>query len=366
MFKTVFTSLALLLALTACGPNGGFKVSLNGKFDSVNSPSNGDDSTDDGSGGGGSGGTGELGICSALPLDGITWPQALVLDDRRALALGLNISGSFEGRSGWANLSNNFDGQGFSFGLLNQNLGQGSLQPLFIKMRDRNGAVFKSLFTKSHYSSLLEMLSEYESSSFVSANFTSNDGRLSELDEPANVQNLSSDFVTGYSAISDSVDWAVDTLYSDNGKTFQAVWASELSNLGSHPGYVSLQIEASQKIHSKALDYMKTLKLTELRSYLFLFDVVVQNGGLYSDDLSDYAKYFGSTSPTETARLNKILELRLRQVKSEYKADVQARKTAIINGSGKVHGSSRNLQKDYCFTGRSAFKSADANLQASF
>ncbi|RYZ76045.1 MAG: hypothetical protein EOP05_06205, partial [Proteobacteria bacterium] len=273
MSKSVLLTLVLLFALTACGPNGGFTVSNNSKHGVINSPS--DDGTPEFPDVPGNGQPGDLGICSALSLQGVTWPTKLAVPERRALALGLNISGSFEGRSGWSNLTNNFDDQGFSFGLLNQNLGQGSLQPLFIKMRDRNGATFKSLFSKSHYSSLLGMLSDYESASLnlrslatiggpTDMSFAPRaDGRLSELDEPVSaIVALAEDHdtVRAYSAISDSVDWAVDTLYTDNGKTFQSVWKAELLKLGSHPDYVSLQIEAAQKIHLKALDYMSDLK----------------------------------------------------------------------------------------------------------
>ncbi|MCJ8277796.1 MAG: hypothetical protein MJK18_13215, partial [Bdellovibrionales bacterium] len=62
----------------------------------------------------------DLGICSSLEFKGVTWSPELSQDDRVAFAIALNVSGSFEGHSGWSNLSNNFDGQGVSMGLLNQ------------------------------------------------------------------------------------------------------------------------------------------------------------------------------------------------------------------------------------------------------
>src|ERR1700677_1324186 len=75
-------------------------------------------------------------ICSPLDFTNVTWSGQLSPFQEQGLELGLNISGSFEGAAGWANLTNNFDGQGLSMGLLNQNLGQGSLQPLLIEMEN--------------------------------------------------------------------------------------------------------------------------------------------------------------------------------------------------------------------------------------
>jgi hypothetical protein len=77
-----------------------------------------------------------LTICSDLDFQGLQWPDTVPVAMRDPFAAGLNISGSFEGPDGWANLTDNFDGQGISMGLLNQNLGQGSLQPMWIEMGD--------------------------------------------------------------------------------------------------------------------------------------------------------------------------------------------------------------------------------------
>jgi hypothetical protein len=154
------------------------------------------------------------------------------------------------------------------------------------------------------------------------------------------------------SASSDSVTWAKANLYTDSaGKTFNSTWKSELQTMSAHPSYVSLQIEAALKIHDKAMGYMKTLGLRQLRSYLMLFDINVQNGGLYSADVAAYKAAFptGSTAD-ETTRLKKILDIRITHVIEKYKNDVKSRKLSIINGAGVVHGSTRNYPKEYCFT----------------
>ena len=88
-----------------------------------------------------------LQICSKLDFDGLKWIEKYGDHERNAIALALNVSGSFEGADDWRNLTNNFDGQGISMGLLNQCLGQGSLQPLLISMRDRSYEPMKSFFS---------------------------------------------------------------------------------------------------------------------------------------------------------------------------------------------------------------------------
>ena len=300
-----------------------------------------------------------LAICSTLSLKDVVWPSALDVTGKRSIALGLNISGSFEGGSGWKNITNNFDGQGLSLGLLNQCLGQGSLQPLMVKMRDRNGSILKDLFSSAHYTSFTGMLAKFQGTAKV-ASFDIDeedglgdetmmpDGRLSPLDS---LPEGSDGIGNQETSASDSVAWAKSNLYTDGGTTFQSVWKKEMQAMSGHPAYVSIQIEAALKIHNRALAYMKTLGLRELRSYLTLFDICVQNGSLATKNITDYNAAFpkGSTA-TETTRLTKIVELRVVLANPKYQADVRARKMSIVNGTGVVHGSSRNYGKEYCFT----------------
>lgn len=153
------------------------------------------------------------------------------------------------------------------------------------------------------------------------------------------------------SASSDSVTWAKANLYTDGGTNFNSTWKKELQTMSAHPSYVSLQIEKALSIHNKAIGYMKTLGLHQLRSYLFLFDINVQNGGLYAADVATYKAAFPvGSAADETTRLKKILSVRITHVIEKYKKDVNSRKLSIINGAGVVHGSSRNYPKEYCFT----------------
>jgi hypothetical protein len=76
----------------------------------------------------------------------------------------------------------------------------------------------------------------------------------------------------------------------------------------------------------------------------------VQNGGFKKKVLVDYTAYLKSNpQATETQRLNKILELRLQDVLSQWQSDVSSRKLALINSVGMVHGAKRNLPQEYCY-----------------
>jgi hypothetical protein len=86
-----------------------------------------------------------------------------------------------------------------------------------------------------------------------------------------------------------------------------------------------------------------------MRAYLFFFDIVVQNGGISTSVQTKYMTWVKSNAKaTESSKLKKLLEYRVALVRAQYMNDVKTRKTAIIDGTGTVHGSKRNFPKEYC------------------
>ena len=287
----------------------------------------------------------EKGICSNLDFLGFSWPSDMFEFEKEGLEIALNISGSFEGPDGWRNLTNDFDGQGLSMGLMNQTLGTGSLQPLLLKMRNQHRTKLERLFQADHLQSLLAMLSEFENS--LGAHSSSE--TLSPLDLGSEASATSD--VSTFS----SVDWARKTIYDSPG-TFNPIWKQELLNLAGSPEYVALQIDAAWELHLRALQLHRMMAVYELRTYLLMFDIVVQNGNLKPEDETAY-KIYVKQNPraSATQRLQKIVELRLRWVRPRFQNDVRLRKMSIINGSGVVHGVSRHYEKEFCFNGKQAF-----------
>lgn len=281
---------------------------------------------------------------------GVTWPQSLTEQQQKAMALSLDITGSFEGMSGWGNITNNFDGQGISLGLLQQNLGQGSLQPLLIRMNSNHLEVQKNLFSSADLESMKNMLADWDTSNDTEDSDSSggvlfpNRKTLSPLDQGPQI----TAFLTARNQA--SVNWAVGNLYESNGTTFKTRWKSSFSKMAVSPEYRSIQLGAALPMFNKAKGYFEAFGFTEIRMLLLMFDFVTQNGGFNSTHREQYAAY-REANPTasETTLALKLLEIRLVSVKDEYKEDVRSRKTAIIKGVGKVHGASRNLPEEYCF-----------------
>ena len=336
-------------ALTACGNNGESLETMN--IESIDPDSNtntGSTTTSENF---------KLAVCSSLNFKSVAWPKTMDDFDRNVYAIAMSLTGSFEGSDGWANIANNFDGQGVSLGLFNQNLGQGSLQPLLSRMQSKNLTVMKSFFNLAQFASLESMLNKWKSSSGFTSKATAMDtefsveSNFSKLDDPAIVEVeegiLEAPSMKASASIQATLNWATSTLY--NGSSFKPEWKKSLQNLARSPAYVSEQLSAAEAIHQKAVGYLTSLGFKEMRSYLFLFDIVVQNGGLSSSVINNY-KSWAKSNPkaTETAKLTRLLELRITSVLSQYKNDVRSRKMSIINGKGTVHGAARDYAKEFC------------------
>lgn len=293
----------------------------------------------------------KLFICSTLDFSNMIAPRDLSDIEVNAFALGLNISASFEGVQGWKNITNNFDGMGLSLGLLNQTLGTGSLQPLLVRMLEKHEVKMKTQYSSANYSSIKTMALQWKSDTGFIVNevvdsnlFARDDSVLSSLDDGQVIEILGA-------AETKSVAWAVNTIYQDsNGRTFKADWKSQLQAMAASSEYRDLQFAAARVLHNKALGYVNTFGLTEIRSYLFMFDIVVQNGGFYQKNFNDYRAFIAANpNATEEQKLRALLTSRLVQVRSEYREDVRSRKEGIINGRGRVHQTDRNFETEYCY-----------------
>lgn len=282
----------------------------------------------------------KLKFCSPLSFENVIWNRSMSLQARRSFAIALSISGHFEGRIGWANLTNNFDGQGMSAGLLNQTLGTGSLQPLLSQMRADHSVDFASSFSSANDASISAMLTQWQSNKSLNTLDAEEDWHPTEK---------RSSLSTLASSTDASVQWAASELYKSNGD-FKADWKQQLQSLLQKPAYVSLQVSAAEKIHSKALGYVSRTGINDLRTYLLMFDIVVQNGSITENRFKEWEAAVKSEKLTSTtAILKKLVEIRLQDTKPEWVADVRSRKYALIDGAGLVHGEKLDLPTSYCY-----------------
>lgn len=292
-----------------------------------------------------------LSFCSTLSFKGIHWSKTLTPVEQRSLSLALTISGGFEGGSGWKNITNNFDGMGLSAGLLNQTLGTESLQPLMAAYAELYPAEFKNLFASTaRYNSVITMLDAWKkttkwkpSDAFVAlgsekmskdAFFNSNDESSAKMSTQA----------------SQSVNWAVKNLYTSSGG-FQTVWKTELQKMLSTPVYVSYQVETARKYHLKAITYLKRINIHDLRTYLLMFDFVVQNGSISEARFVEWEKKVKSAKlVTIEDKLKALIDIRLKDVNPQWANDVKTRKYALATGKGLVHGKNYDFPKQNCFS----------------
>lgn len=288
-------------------------------------------------------------FCSPLKFDQVKWDTRMTLLERRSMAIGLSISGSFEGQNGWNNITNNFDGQGLSAGLLNQTLGTGSLQPLLSEMELNNATEFKSSFSSQNYASISGMLSQWRGQkSLKTQSLTLQDEedqipiRPIELEATQFMKMMTSQ--NSY-----SVNWAVQNLYLAN-KNFKPDWKTELMTLLNKGSYISLQVVAAQKIHNTALKYVARVGLNDLRTYLLMFDILVQNGSIKETRFVEWENFIKANNITNSTKaLKALVEIRLKDTNPKWVPDVRSRKYALIDGLGTVHGRNLNLPKSYCY-----------------
>ncbi len=238
----------------------------------------------------------------------------------------LALTGSFETSEGFpkcfTGLSNNFDGQGISFGVLQWNFGQGSLQPLLQKMNDNHTDLCKDIFGSLYYD-FDKML------------------KLTKPEQAAWAKNIQ------YSQVKNGkVHWYLDPK-----------WVQAFINLGLTDEMISIQTDAASLIYQKALKLSEDYELTTERGAALMFDITTQNGsvdrkGSGKKIREDYLKIAPGLSDDEiqTEKMTIIANRRAEVSNPTYVEDVRSRKLTIAKGEGKVHSKQYNLKDEFNIT----------------
>lgn len=271
-------------------------------------------------GGGTEAGVRQFQAANGLPptgeVDAATWkalcggkppPPALV-----ALSLAervLSLTGSFETSTMppgcFAGLTGDFDKQGISFGALQQNFGQGSLQPLLKRMLDQHRPRMEALFGPN--------LAGFEAM-------------------------LAADHAT-------QMQWARSVQVQLPNKTWRILepWRGLFLALGREPDYIDIQVAAAGAVFAKAQALAAEYQLRSERAVALMFDIVTQNGSISAATkaliMKDYAALPSGTSDAlEVERMRIVANRRAEAANPAYVEDVRRRKLTIANGSGTVHG----------------------------
>ncbi len=217
----------------------------------------------------------------------------------------------------FAALAGNFDGQGLSFGLLQWNIGTGSLIKLLREFDKKYPKSFDMVFG-SHANVLRKVLVM-----------------------PKNEQ--------------------IKFAYSinDNKKKIIEPWASYFKQLGNDPNFQQIQIASVRQLMSYVGNQARKLGLKSERGFALIFDNVTQNGqewlnkaeraSLISKAYLEVEKKF-SRPPTEREKLEIIANVVANTVKPEWREDVRQRRMTIVNGVGVVHKTNFDLKRQFGLT----------------
>jgi hypothetical protein len=228
----------------------------------------------------------------------------------------LALTGSFETGESIPNcfsgLSGDFDKQGISFGVLQWNFGQKSLQPLLREMRDQHPAIMKSVFL-NQYDLLLKAL---DSSQSEIMQFT------------RNIQHPIKHFV------------------------YQP-WREMFVTLGRTPEFQDIETNYAHETFDEAIRLCREYELGSERAGALMFDIKVQNGSIAGETtkmiLADFEAIDKSLpqDELEVTKMRIVANRRADAAKPEWAEDVRARKLCCANGSGVVHGIEYDLDKQY-------------------
>jgi hypothetical protein len=222
-----------------------------------------------------------------------------------ALEKAILLTASFEG-SGYVNVTGNFDGAGLSIGIFQWNIGQGTLQPMLKQFFDNNPDLAKQIFD-SNYQSVVNMLSASKSA---------------------------------------QMDWARSI---NNGKKLQTDWYNQFVALCKTSQFQQIQRGAMKEYTDQAYNIANTYGLKSERGLALALDIAVQNWDVSATSRANIKNSI-KNGATEQQVLQLLAQAAVDKANSAYKADVWSRKFTIVNGTGTVHGTNYNLEKDYGIT----------------
>lgn len=264
---------------------------------------------------------------AGLTADGIVGPVTWrkLFDERQAApaiasaALDhkcLALTGTFETSSGppecFVGLSGDFDGQGLSFGALQWNFGQDSLQPLLKEAISEHRSVVRSIF-QSQFDVLMAVLDSDKTEQTRFAH-SIQDPIKHQIHEP---------------------------------------WRGMLKALGRTPQFQAIQVKHAARLFQAANTLARDYGLWSQRGTALMFDIKVQNGSISAvtraQILADFASLPAGLrkKQSEVERMAIIANRRAEAANPRWIEDVRARKLCIARGEGMVHGIRYDLKKQF-------------------
>lgn len=231
---------------------------------------------------------------------------------RRCLAL----TGAFETGSGvpdcFCGISGDFDGQGISFGVLQWNFGQGSLQPLLADMVARHPDIVTGIFG-AHFEALTEALQAGPDDLMMFAR---------------------------------SVQHPVKHIVFEP-------WRGYAKALGRTTEFQQIQTEHAHDVFRRAQVMCREYDLWSERAVALMFDITTQNGsinGITRAQIRGDIQRLPDTLADEEREVRKmeiIASRRAEAANPRWVDDVRVRKLCIARGEGTVHGIAYHIEEQF-------------------
>lgn len=252
-----------------------------------------------------------------------TW-SALLGGEMPAPAIGnqdlvfrcLALTGAFETGTGvpdcFCGIGGDFDGQGISFGVLQWNFGQGSLQPLLKDMMGRHPEIVRDIFG-THHDAFAEALSADKN---------------------------------------DLLNFARSVQHPVTHAVFEP-WRGFAKALGRTPEFQSIETEHARGVFQRALALCQEYGLWSERAAALMFDIVTQNGSIDRVTKTRIAGEIQALPPTlaeaerETRSMEIVANRRAEAANPRWIDDVRVRKLCIARGEGTVHGIPYHLDSQF-------------------
>lgn len=215
-----------------------------------------------------------------------------------------NISKQFEvGNSN--QVAGNFDGQWLSLGYIQWCIGQDTLQPLLNRMDREYNDEMRSIF-EDNYDSIHNMI----------------------LDTKEN-----------------QLEWAksINTLSN----TIVEPWYSQFVKLCNNQNFINIESDTIAYKVGQAMIICDKYNLKTVRGFALAFDIAVQNGSI-SQEAAKIIDTAIMENPNMIEKdLLKVIANAVADTSTSNIEDIRARKMAIVNGAGTVHGFELDLEKSY-------------------
>jgi putative peptidoglycan binding protein len=228
----------------------------------------------------------------------------------------LALTGTFETSTGppdcFAGLVGDFDKQGISFGAIQWNFGQDSLQPLLREMVEAYPDLARRIFS----------------------------------DEFGELQ------ATLAATHDDQLTW-VRSIQAAPWRQLFEPWQGHFKTLGRQRECQDLQVKHAQAYYDRGIALCATFDVHSERAVALMFDISVQNGGIKEPVTTRIRGDVAKLDPAlagdelEVAKLRIIANRRAEAATKRWIEDVRQRKLAIANGGGTVHGRRYDLEAQY-------------------